>query len=74
MVGQESKTKTKAECKGAEPVARTAGWNAAVTTCLTTEADGRSAGVTVAARVRVGMAKLTRLNAPGTSMSLAAST
>jgi hypothetical protein len=55
VLGQESKRVSKPECDEAEAAARTAGWNASVARGITTAALGRSAGVTVAARVRIGM-------------------
>ena len=55
VVGQESKRATRAECDTAESVARTADWKASLTHCLTTQATGKSAGVVVATRVRIGM-------------------
>ena len=56
VTGQESKRPTKTDCDDAEAAARTAGWHASITPCLTTKANGLSAGVVVAARARIGMA------------------
>ena len=55
VVGQESKRATKADCELAESAAKTAGWKASLTQCLTTQAAGKSAGVVVATRIRIGM-------------------
>ena len=55
VVGQESKRSTKADCELGESAARPAGWKASLTQCPTTQATGKSAGVVVATRVRIGM-------------------
>jgi len=55
VVGQEAKRAGKNDCSHAESAARTAGWKTSVTPCLTTRAMGKSAGVAVAARARVGL-------------------
>jgi hypothetical protein len=57
FVGQECKRATKPDCNSSEAAARTAGWNASLTQCLTTKALGKSAGVVVATRVRIGMSE-----------------